>query len=111
MTGNELLETLSTNIKIYRKEKSWTQEKLAELCDVATSTIGCIESAQQYPSFDLLYKMAEVLDIHPANLFLKDASNTKGLDIIHKLNSIPEKSRSSIELMISDMSEKYSSSK
>ena len=55
--------------------------------------------------------MAEVLEIHPANLFLKDASNTKGLDIIHKLNSIPEKSRSSIELMISDMSEKYSSSK
>lgn len=99
------------NLKYYRKQKGITQEKLAELCDVATSTIGCIESAQQYPSFDLLYKMAEVLDIHTANLFLKDASNTKGLDIIHKLNSIPEKSRSSIELMISDMSEKYSSSK
>ena len=99
------------NLKYYRKQKRITQEKLAELCDVATSTIGCIESAQQYPSFDLLYKIAEVLEIHPANLFLKDASNIKGLDIIHKLNSIPNESRSSIELMICDMSEKYNPSK
>ena len=108
---NSFSKEFIENLKYYRKQKGITQEKLAELCDVATSTIGCIESAQQYPSFDLLYKMSEVLEIHPANLFLKDASNIKGLDIIHKLNSIPEKSRSSIELMISDMSEKYSSSK
>lgn len=99
------------NLKYYRKQKGITQEKLAELCDVATSTIGCIESAQQYPSFDLLYKMADVLEIHPANLFLKDASNTKGLDIIQKLNTIPFETRSSIELMISDMSGKYNSNK
>ena len=108
---NSFSKEFIENLKYYRKQKGITQEKLAELCDVATSTIGCIESAQQYPSFDLLYKMSEVLEIHPANLFLKDASNIKGLDIIHKLNSIPEKSRSSIELMISDMSEKYSSNK
>lgn len=95
------------NLKYYRKQKGITQEKLAELCDVATSTIGCIESAQQNPSFDLLYRMSDVLEIHPANLFLKDASNTEGLEIIHKLNSIPKESRSAIELMISDMSEKY----
>ncbi|MCQ2592074.1 MAG: helix-turn-helix domain-containing protein [Treponema sp.] len=99
------------NLKYYRKQKGITQEKLAELCDVATSTIGCIESAQQYPSFDLLYKMAEVLEIHPANLFLKDAANTKGLDIIHKQYSLPYDFRSSIELMISDMTEKYNANK
>lgn len=97
------------NLKYYRKLKGITQEKLAELCDVATSTIGCIKSAQQYPSFELLFKMAEGLKIHPANLFLKDASNTEGLDLIHKLNSLPEQSRKPIELMISDMSDKYSS--
>lgn len=99
------------NLKYYRKQKSITQEKLAELCDVATSTIGCIESAQQYPSFELLYKIAEVLKIHPADLFLRDASNTKELEIVHKLNSLPKEPRSSIELMISDMSSKYTSSK
>lgn len=95
------------NLKYYRKQKGITQEKLAELCDVATSTIGCIESEQQNPSFELLYTIAEKLEIHPADLFLKDASNTKGLELIQKLNSLPPESRSSIELMISDMSEKY----
>lgn len=104
-------EEFIANLKYYRKQKGITQEKLAELCNVATSTIGCIESFQQYPSFELLFKIAEVLEIHPADLFLKEASNTEGLELIHKLNSIPEKSRSSIKLMISDMSEKYNPNK
>ena len=43
MTGNELLETLSTNIKIYRKEKSWTQEKLAEEADMSVQAINFFE--------------------------------------------------------------------
>lgn len=97
-----------SNLKYYRKERGITQEKLAELCNVATSTIGCIESSQQYPSFELLFRMADVLEIHPANLFLKDATNVKGLEIIHNLYSLPLEPRSSIELMISDLSAKYS---
>lgn len=95
------------NLKYYRKQKGITQEKLAELCDVATSTIGCIESFQQNPSFDLLFKIAEVLEVNPADLFYRDATNTKGLDIVHKLSSIPEQPRESIELMISDLADKY----
>ena len=96
-----------TNLKFYRKQKKITQEKLAELCNVATSTIGCIESELQKPSFDLMLSIAEALHINPADLFIKDASNMEGLEIIHKLNSIPEKSRKPIELMINDMSDEY----
>lgn len=102
-------ETFIENLKYYRNKKKVSQAKLAELCGVQPGTIGCIEIGRQYPSFELLYKMAEVLEIHPADLFLKDASNIKGLDIIHELNSLPPEPRSSIELMIFDMSEKYNS--
>ena len=62
------------NLKYYRSKKGISQAKLAELCDCGTGTIGSIESARQNPSFDLLYKIAEVLEIHPADLFLRDAS-------------------------------------
>lgn len=62
------------NLKYYRNKKGISQAKLAELCDCGTGTIGSIESARQNPSFDLLYKMADVLEIHPADLFLRDSS-------------------------------------
>lgn len=64
------------NLKYYRNKKGISQAKLAELCDCGTGTIGSIESARQNPSFDLLFKISEVLDVHPADLFLRDSSKT-----------------------------------
>jgi len=64
------------NIKFYRKEKNISQEQLSELCDCATSTIGCIEIGRQSPSFEMITKIADALEIHPADLFLRNASTT-----------------------------------
>ena len=104
------------NLKYYRKQNNISQEKLAELCDCATATIGCIESGHQYPSFSLLFKIADALKLCPADLFLRDSSklqNTENYNkyskLIHDLEIIPITSRTSIELMISDMSKRYQS--
>ena len=64
------------NLKYYREQKGISQAKLAELCNCGTGTIGSIESARQFPSFDLLFRMSDVLEIHPADLFLRDASKS-----------------------------------
>ena len=64
------------NLKFYRKEKNISQEKLSELCDCATSTIGCIEIGRQAPSFEMIITIANALEIHPADLFLRNASTT-----------------------------------
>ncbi len=64
------------NLKYYRDKKGISQAKLAELCECGTGTIGSIESARQFPSFDLLFRMSDVLEIHPADLFLRDASKS-----------------------------------
>ena len=69
-------EDFIANLKYYRKEKNISQEMLAELCDCATSTIGCIECGRQTPSFDLIVKIAKALKITPADLFLRNASTT-----------------------------------
>ena len=65
------------NLKYYRKEKNISQEMLAELCDCATSTIGCIECGRQTPSFELIGKIANALKISPADLFLRNASKSR----------------------------------
>ena len=56
------------NLKKYRKKRGLSQEKLAELCNVSTGTIGNIECGLGKPSFDLLVTQANVLGIHPAQL-------------------------------------------
>ena len=65
------------NLKYYRSIKGLSQAKLAELCNCQPATIGCIECARQFPSFDLLFKISDVLEINPADLFITDASKSK----------------------------------
>ena len=80
-----------SNLKYYRKEKNISQEMLAELCDCATSTIGCIECGRQTPSFELLVKIAKALKISPADLFLRNASTTvKNTKTILKSKLLPQ---------------------
>ena len=69
-------EDFIKNLKFYRKERNISQEKLAEMCDCGTSTIGCIECGRQTPSFELLVKISNALHVNPADLFLRNASTT-----------------------------------
>lgn len=71
------------NLKYYRGLKGYSQAKLAELCKCQPATIGCIECARQFPSFDLLFKIADVLHVNPADLFLRNASQS-----VHDTRSI-----------------------
>lgn len=94
----EYQEEFVNNLKYYRKEKGISQEKLAESCDCATATIGCIEIFRQLPSFEMIVKIAAALNIHPADLFLRNASttvtNTKNLlrtELIPQIEDFLEK--------------------
>lgn len=62
------------NLKYYRNLKGFSQAKLAEACNCQPGTIGCIECGRQFPSFELLFKISDVLEISPADLFLRNAS-------------------------------------
>ena len=84
-------DDLILNLKFYRKERGISQEKLAEACECATSTIGCIECGRQTPSFELLVKIADALEINPADLFLRNASTTvKNTKNLLKTELIPQ---------------------
>lgn len=74
MNSNQMI--FIENLKYYRNKKGISQAQLAELCECGTGTIGSIEAARQFPSFDLLFRMADVLGINPADLFLRGASKT-----------------------------------
>ena len=64
-----LYENFGLNVVYYRKRKRLTQLKLAELVDIDRSHISAIELGNVGVSFDVIFKMCEVLEITPKELF------------------------------------------
>lgn len=69
MTEKELLETLSQNIKFYRKGK-FTQETLAERVGVSAHNINNIEGKRRSPRTENLIKIADALGVEVYQLFI-----------------------------------------
>ena len=61
-------------LRFFRKRAGLSQAKLAELCNVATGTIGNIESGLTKPSFDLIIQIALSVKVPPADFFTTDDS-------------------------------------
>lgn len=65
----ELYEKFGLNVVFYRKKKKLTQLQLAELADIDRSHISAIELGKVGVSFDVIFKLCEVLEITPKELF------------------------------------------
>lgn len=62
-------EKFGLNIVYYRKRKKLTQLQLAELVNVDRSHISAIELGKVGVSFDVIFKLCEVLQTTPKELF------------------------------------------
>ena len=62
-------EQFGLNVVYYRKRMRLTQMKLAELVDIDRSHISAIELGNVGVSFDVIFKLCEVLEITPKQLF------------------------------------------
>ena len=56
-------------LKEYRKHANLTQAQLAESVGVDDKHISCIEAGKNFPSADLIERLAKSLNIEPKNLF------------------------------------------
>lgn len=64
-----LYEKFGLNVVYYRKREKLTQLQLAELADIDRSHISAIELGKVGVSFDVIFKLCEVLNITPKELF------------------------------------------
>ena len=64
------------NLKFYREKMGYSQSELAIQANSSNGMIGNFESGKAKPSFDNILKIAAALKIHPADLFLRNASTT-----------------------------------
>ena len=65
----QLYEKFGLNIVYYRKKKKLTQLQLAELAEVDRSHISAIELGNVGVSMDVIFKLSEVLEVNPKDLF------------------------------------------
>ena len=64
-----LYEKFGLNVVYYRKRKKLTQLQLAELVDIGRGHISAIEVGNVGVSFDVIFKLCEVLEVKPKDLF------------------------------------------
>jgi len=73
---DDFFEIFTLNMKFYREQRKISQSQLAIGADCTNGLIGQIEAGTTKPSFDRIISIAAALKIHPADLFLRNASST-----------------------------------
>ncbi len=68
-------QKLGKRIKEERQKKGMTQDQLSQLVNCNSSHISNIELARTVPSLDLLYSIADVLDVGIDALFMDQFKN------------------------------------
>ncbi len=70
---NNLQMCLSKNMKFYRKKEGLSQAALAEKAGTAANYIALIEVGKNFPSLQMLEKIALALNIDALDLFDKNS--------------------------------------
>ncbi|MBO4706600.1 MAG: helix-turn-helix transcriptional regulator [Spirochaetaceae bacterium] len=84
----DLQDIFISNLKLIRKSKNITQEKLAEMCNTDTAYIGQIETKKRFPRINFIEKIAEALDVDAYLLFKnKSEESSKQKHRIDELKS------------------------
>lgn len=95
---DEKLDSFRMNMKYYRTKKGFSQAQLAEASSCSNGMIGLIEAGKAKPSFDMILAISKALEVHPADLFLRNTSLTQ-FDI---KNSLEEKLIQDIKLILQE---------
>ena len=77
MTIENYKQNFFDNMIYYRTQNGLSQLELSGICECGKSTISGIEARKHFPSFELILKIAYALEIHPADLFLRNASQNR----------------------------------
>lgn len=73
----ETLQLLSHNLKVFRAQHEYSQERLADEAGLHRTYIGDIERCEQNPTLGTLEALADVLGIQIADLLMPASRSTR----------------------------------
>ena len=71
MKNTDIIKNIGKNIQKARLKKGFTQQYLAEQCNVSTKYISCIETGKSSGSVILILDICNILDVSPNYLLNK----------------------------------------
>ncbi|GHV27671.1 hypothetical protein AGMMS4952_09760 [Spirochaetia bacterium] len=77
-------ELLAYNLKEKRRNRGFSQAQLAEKVEVSTHHIGMIEIARDFPTLDLVERIARALEIEIYELFVEPLSTHEELERLYQ---------------------------
>lgn len=99
-------KALGKRIKKARKEKGLTQERFAEMADIATEYESRIETGAARPSLALIETISAILEIDEAEIMFGNKSEeAEAKDLMEKIFSMDKKKRRAVERMIDVISD------
>jgi transcriptional regulator with XRE-family HTH domain len=77
-------KVLAQNLKEKRRKCGFTQAQLAEKVNVSTHHIGMIELSRNYPTLELVERIADALNIEIYELFIETYSLNEELELLRQ---------------------------
>lgn len=93
-----ITKIVGENIRLLRRSKGLSQEKLAEMAGVSGSYIGYLERGERTPSLDLLAKIAEALDVE-LTMLLTPSDNAANQELKKLIAFLSDKGPEPIKFM------------
>ncbi len=78
--AKKLKKNIGEKIKLYRKKRGLSQDRLAEIVNMEMKSLSRIESGHNYPQCENLVAIANALNIAPWQLYFTEEENN-----IHKM--------------------------
>jgi transcriptional regulator with XRE-family HTH domain len=66
---NSTIEIFKNNLKYYRNQRGFTQDKLSEITGISSDYLSEIERGKRTPSFKRMLLIADALEIEVYKLF------------------------------------------
>jgi len=73
-------EVLANNIKKYRRDNGFSQDKLAELAGISSQYLATVETCRKFPTPEVLERLAKALGVETHELFTFDPSPQNELE-------------------------------
>ena len=70
MTNEEIAKTIGENVRRYRKQRNYTQKRLAEEAEIDRTAIAKLERGKFLPSMTFLLAISRALDVEIICLFI-----------------------------------------
>jgi transcriptional regulator with XRE-family HTH domain len=65
-----------TTVRRLRERRGWTQEQLAEAAEMSATYVGFVERGENVPTLTILFRLADALEVTPAEL-IDDAARRR----------------------------------